>query len=298
MLIETMLATMLLGAGFEDVVSPSARMERVATGYRFVEGPAWDGKDSLYFSDIPANRIIRLGPGDVTTVFRADSGQSNGLMFDARGRLVACEHRNRRISRTEPDGTIVAVVDRIGGKRLNSPNDLVIDSAGGVYFTDPRYGSRDDLELNTEDVYYVTAAGELSRVSQQPTKPNGIALSPDGTVLYVADNGASNVLAYRVSAPGKIGRGRIVARLTGGPDGMCVDTAGRLYVTGPAGIWVFDPPGQRGASLLGILETPEHPANCTFGGPENDILYITARTSLYRIQLNAKGIQASATDGH
>ncbi len=261
---------------------PQAR--RLAGDFAFSEGPAWDRRgQALYFSDIPRSCIIRFAEGD-TSVANADSGQSNGLMFDAAGELVACEHRGRRVSRARPGEPGRTIVDRYQGKRLNSPNDLWIDAAGGIYFTDPRYGGREDLEQDVEAVYYVDRGGDITRIIGDLVRPNGIALAPDGRHLYVVDNGADSLWRYPVEAPGRVGPGRRIAWVTH-PDGMTVDVRGRLYVTGREGVVVLEPDGR----WIGVIGVAEQPANCTFGGPDQRVLYITARTSLYAIPTLTRG---------
>lgn len=272
-------------AGLTDVVAPGAKVEQLATGFQFVEGPAWDAANQcLYFTDIPPGHILRYQRG-VVSVANSESGQANGLMFDARGRLVACEHRGRRVSRVDKTGDPANdVVARFDGRKLNSPNDLWLDQHGGIYFTDPRYGARDDLEQDVEAVYYVDAAGKITRIIHDLVKPNGIALSPDGTMLYVMDNGADKAYRYKVLGPGRIGKGEHIYDVKH-PDGMTVDVKGRTYVGAQGGVWVFDADGRR----LGVIDTPEQPTNCTFGGHANQTLFITARKSLYAIETKTRG---------
>lgn len=262
---------------------PAAK--KLAGSFKFTEGPAWNFKDdSLFFSDIPANAIVRYKDGKVS-VANARSGQSNGLMFDRSGALIACESQGRLLSRADVPGRPgKTIVDRYEGKRLNSPNDLSIDEQGGVYFTDPRYGGRDDLELDKEAVYYVTADGRISRIIDDLVRPNGIALSPDGKMLYVIDNGTSLLYRYPVQGPGKIGKGERIA-YTPGPDGMTVDEKGRLYVTGFEGVCVLTPDGK----WIGVIAVPEQPSNCTFGGKGCRTLFITARTGLYGLETETRG---------
>jgi len=262
---------------------PVAR--KVADGFKFTEGPAWNFKEgSLLFSDIPNAHIVRYREGK-TGVANAQSGQSNGLMFDRHGALIACEHAGRRVSRaTTPGGPAETVVDSYQGKKLNSPNDLWIDTQGGIYFTDPRYGNRDDMEMKEEAVYYVTAGGQITRIIDELVRPNGIALSPDGKTLYVIDNGTSLLYRYPVLGPGRIGKGELIA-YTLWPDGMSVDRSGRLYVTGLEGVLVLEPDGK----WIGIIASAEQPANCTFGGKDNQTLFITARTGLYAIDTLVRG---------
>jgi gluconolactonase len=263
----------------------------IRDGLRFTEGPAAAPSGLIYFSDIPAQRIYRYNPQDKQiSVFREQSGGANGLMFDSKGRLVACEGKARRVTRTESDGSITILAERYQGKRLNSPNDLVIDAQGGVYFTDPRYGRRDDMELDVEAVYYIRPDGTLLRIIDDLTRPNGIALSPDGRTLYVADHGDRRIVAYDLPRPAEPTRPRPLidvkqADQRGGPDGMCVDQSGRLYIAGPGGIWIVWPDGKK----LDQIDTPEQPTNCAFGGRDSNTLYITARQSFAKIRLQARG---------
>gem|GEM_PF-321870 len=266
------------------ILSRDARLRRLAGGFEFTEGPAWSPRDeALFFSDIPRAHIVRFAAGG-SAVANDHSGQSNGLMFDRAGLLVRCEHGGRRVSRGRPDQPGETIVSHYQGKRLNSPNDLWIDAAGGIYFTDPRYGARDDMEMDKEAVYYVSADGRITRIIDDLVRPNGIALAPDGRYLYVVDNGASAVHRYPVAAPGKIGTGQRIAHVTG-PDGMTVDREGRLYIAAADGVWVLEADGK----WIGCIETPETPANCTFGDAGRQTLYITARTSLYAIETQTRG---------
>lgn len=265
-------------------------VEQVATGYRFTEGPAEAPDGTIYFTDTPNNQIHRFDPATgESAVFREDAGRANGLMFDAQGRLVACEGAapggRRRVSRTEPDGTLTTLADTWENKPLNSPNDLDIDAGGGIYFTDPRYGNRDDMQLDVEAVYYLAADGTLTRVIDDLVRPNGLILSPDEKTLYVADNGARKLVAYDVSTPGKPENPRPFSPMGpghgGGCDGMSIDAQGRVYATGDEGVYIFNPDGTQAA----LVPTPERPANCTLAR-DGKTLYITARTSLYRVVLD------------
>ncbi len=276
----------------EAVCAKDAVFETLGSGFRFTEGPAADMMGNVFFSDIPNERIHRY---DATTgkltVFREKSGKSNGLMFGRNGRLYACEGGARRVARVEADGkTTTTVASHWKGKRLNSPNDLALDADGGIWFTDPRYGRRqDDREIDVEAVYYVDAKGVVHQRIADLKRPNGIALSIDGRTLYVADNSARLVMAYPVTAPGVIGTGRLFARMDakerGGPDGMCLDERGNVYAAGQKKIWIWSPAG----TLLRTLTPPEAPANCTFGGPQRRTLYVTARKGFYRIPMLVRG---------
>jgi len=274
------------------IMPEDAKAEKIATGFRFTEGPAVDKEGNLFFTDIPNNTIIKITPDGKQTVFREKSGAANGLMFDAEGRLVACEGGRRRVTRTEKSGKVIVLADSYKDKKLNSPNDLIIARDGSIYFTDPRFGQMDDLEQPVEGVYRITPAGKITLVVDDMKKPNGIFLSTDQKTLYVSDSSQKLVRAYTVKADGNATDGRDFAKMEsdkqGAPDGMTLDSKGNLYVTGPGGTWVFDKTGKH----LLTIETDEVPANCTFGGKDNKTLYITARTSVYSIRLNIPGVMS------
>jgi gluconolactonase len=233
-----------------------------------------------------------------TTVYRQPSGRANGLDFDPQGRLVACKGANtggnRRVSITEPDGTVRTLADRWQGKRLNSPNDVTIDRQGRIYFTDPRYGGQENRELDAESVYRIDPDGRLTRIVTDVQKPNGIVLSPDMKTLYVADSnpsGNQHLLAFPLQADGSVGSKRLLHDFGKGRgiDGMCVDVHGNIYGAAgrdqTGGIYVFSPEGKQ----LAFLPVPETPTNCVFGGQDRKTLYITAGKSLYRIALQNEG---------
>jgi len=265
--------------------------ERIATGFQFTEGPVWHPDGYLLFSDIPAGRIYKWSPDGTLEVFRQPSGNSNGLTFDQQGRLIACEHGTRRVSRTEPDGRVVPLATHYQGKRLNSPNDVVVKSDGSIYFTDPPYGVQPEKrELSFQGVYRIAPDGTLTLLADDFDRPNGLAFSPDESILYVDDTTQRHVRAFDVLPDGTLANGRIFAEMhspaTGGPDGMKLDVEGNLYVTGPGGTWLFDPEGNH----LGTLVTPEKPANLAFGDTDRRTLYITARTSVYRVRTKLPGV--------
>jgi gluconolactonase len=266
--------------------------ERIATGFKFTEGPVWHPDGYLLFSDIPANRIIKWMPDGKPETFRHPSGNSNGLTYDRQGRLIACEHGNRRVSRTEPDGTITVLANQYQGKRLNSPNDAVVKSDGNIYFTDPPYGVDEEArELDFQGVYRIAPDGTLTMLIDDFDRPNGLAFSPDEKTLYIDDSARRHVRAFNVLEDGTLANGRVLVDMAiaepGVPDGMKVDTKGNLYVTGAGGTWVVSPTGKH----LGTIVTPELPANCAFGDSDNKTLYITARTSVYRVRLKTEGVK-------
>ena len=288
-----------MNSEFRRIVPEGAKVERLGTGFQFTEGPVWNVKGGyLLFSDIPANRIKKWTPKDGISDFRFPSGKSNGLTFDRRGRLIACEHANRRVSRTEEDGTIVTIASHYKGKKLNSPNDVVVKADGSVYFTDPPYGLNpifgtfEEQELTFYGVYRVSPNGDNLSLLIDDSVPNGLAFSPDESLLYVADTEMNHIRVFNVNDNGKTTNGRIFAEISGeplAPDGMKVDSEGNVYVTGKGGIWVLNLEGRR----LGIITVPELPANLCWGDREWKTLYITARTSIYRVHLNIAGIPVS-----
>jgi gluconolactonase len=265
--------------------------ERLASGFEFTEGPVWHPDGYLLFSDIPAARIYQWKPDGSVVVWRDRSGNSNGLTLDRQGRLVACEHGNRRVSRTEENGAALTLADRYEGKRLNSPNDVVAKSDGTIYFTDPPYGiTPEQSELPHNGVYRILPDGELELLADDFERPNGLAFSPDESVLYIDDSGRRHVRAFDVQPDGTLANSRVHADMDhpqpGSPDGMKLDIEGHLYVTGATGVWVFEPDGTH----LGVIVTPERPANCAWGDSDRQTLYITARTSLYRIRTRVPGV--------
>ena len=271
-----------------------AKVERVATGFRFTEGPVWFYEErSLLFSDIPANRIFKLTLNGRLATFRQPSGHSNGLTRDREGRLIACEHGNRRVTRTEKDGSITVLAEVFRGKKLNSPNDVVVRSDGCIYFTDPPYGIKpEQQEQPIQGVYRLSPnTRDLSVVADDFEKPNGLAFSPDEKKLYINDSSRRHVRVFDVACDGSLSDHRLFHDMNvkepGSPDGMKVDVSGRVYCTGPGGVWVFDKKGAH----LGTIVTPEKPANCAWGGDDWRSLYITARSSVYKIQFNSPGIK-------
>jgi gluconolactonase len=260
----------------------------VAAGLEFTEGPAWHPDGYLVFSDIPASTIYNIGQHGLE-VFRRPSGNSNGLAFDPQGRLVACEHGNRRVSITQPDGTVAPLATHYEGKRLNSPNDVVVRSDGAVYFTDPPYGVEAGLrELDFQGVFCVRAEGTLTLAVGDFVKPNGLCFSPDESLLYIADTELHQVRVFDVAADGTLANGRVFFQVSAPtqlrPDGMKVDAGGNLYVAGFDGVWVIAPDGRH----VETWPLPIRPSNLAFGD-DGHSLYITARPVVYRVRVRNHG---------
>jgi len=280
---------------FNTLVADDAVLEHVATGFGATEGPVWLG-DHLLFSDIPRSRTIRwreLPEGPEVTTYRTPTGNANGLTLDGEGRLLRCEHSGRRVTRIEHDGTETTLVDRYEGKRLNSPNDVVVHSSGAIYFTDPPYGLpnfTEGKELSFHGVFRLDPNGTVTLLAQDFDRPNGLCFSLDETILYVADTSRQHIRAFDVQADGSVTNGRIWADLTstdiGRPDGMKIDQQGNLYCTGGGGVRVVTPAG----NIVGRILVPEQNRNIGFGGPDWRTLYMTAGAGLYRIRLNIPGI--------
>lgn len=280
-------ATLLVAA--EAGLLTDCKVEKISSGYKFTEGPVWSMSGTLLFSDIPANRIYELKPEK--HVFRDPSGGSNGLTLDLQGRLIACEHGNRRVSRTEKDGSVTVIAASYRGKKLNSPNDVVVKSDGSIYFTDPTYGIKPEQnELGFQGVYRVKPGSPPVLLVKDFVQPNGLCFSPDEKLLYIADSSdLRHIRVFDVNKDGRLANGRVFAAIPErgpGPDGMKVDKQGRLYAAGPNGVWVFDPSGRH----IGTISVPETPANLAWGDADGKTLYITARTSIYKARLQTGGV--------
>lgn len=264
-------------------IGPAGEIVKLHTGFKFTEGPAADAEGNVFFSDIPNNRIHKVDLEGKLSTFLENSEGANGLMFDARGRLVACQGGSgRMVAIGIADQKVAVLAEKMSEK--GKPNDLVIDQAGGVYFTDP----------GEKSVYYLPADGKAAAILTDLPRPNGVILSPDEKTLVVLPSGSADVMAYPVTAPGKVGAGRVFCRLEQaaqgpprGGDGLTVDTKGNFYFTQPSlsAIQVVSPEGK----TLGLIKFPEGPANCTFGGKGLKTLFVTARTSLYAVKMEATG---------
>ena len=266
-------------------------LDKIATGFIFTEGPVWHPDGFYYFVDIKSNLLYRMVPGQAPVKVRETLG-GNGTTFDLQGRLINCEGDGRRVTRTAADGTVTVLVDRFEGKRLNRPNDVICHSNGSLYFTDP--GIRVPLaerELENAAVYRIAPDGAVSVVALFEY-PNGLAFSADERTLYVANTRWTQYIhALELDAAGSMVRRRVFADMSadgtnGVPDGMKVDTAGRVFCTGTGGVWVFEPDGTR----IGIIETPEVCANVAFGGPDLRTLLLTASTSVYSLRVKTPGL--------
>ncbi len=274
---------------FRAILLSDSTVTRLATGFRFVEGPVWLD-EALLFSDIPADTIYRWAGGEEAGVFRQPSRHANGNTLDGQGRLVTCEHGSRTVTRTEPDGTVTTLASTYQGKKLNSPNDAVVKSDGTVWFTDPPYGIKpDQAEQAANRVYRLDAgAAEPVAVAEDFSRPNGLCFSPDEKHLYIADSDTKihHIRRFRVTAQNTLEGGEVFCTIEPGvPDGIRCDSEGRLYSTAGDGVHVFSPEGH----LLGKIHTPKTAANCCFGGADRSTLYITASDSVWAVQLNVTG---------
>jgi gluconolactonase len=293
----------ILDERFVRLVCGPARVHRLFTGAHWAEGPAWfPAGRYLVFSDAPNNRMFRYDEtNDAVSVFRQPSNNTNGNSVDREGRLVSCEHGTRRVTRTEHDGSITVLANNFEGKRLNSPNDVVVKSDGSIWFTDPTYGIDNDYEGNkapsetgTRNVYRIDPqSGALSVVCDDFIQPNGLAFSPDESLLYIADTGRTHgtqnpahIRVFDVGGAGRLANGRVFADSTNGLfDGFRIDEAGRVWSSAADGVHVYEPDG----TLIGKVLVPETVANVCFGGPKRDRLFICGTTSLYSVRLFVNG---------
>ena len=295
----------ILDPSFRRYTIPIVFLEKLHGGMRWAEGPVWFGDHGcLIFSDLPNNRMLRWDEmtGRVT-VFRSPSNFSNGNTRDRQGRLVTCEHRGRRVTRTEPSGEITVLADRYEGKRLNSPNDVVVRSDGTVWFTDPTYGisaeyegGKAESEIGSCNVYRLDPRdGSLRVVVDDFSRPNGLAFSPDEKRLYIADSGfwpnpeaPHHIRCFDVTDDGQLRNSRVLAEVSPGiPDGFRVDVDENIWTSAGDGVQCVN----RGGELIGKIAVPEKVANVCFGGPARDRLFICGHTSLYAIHVNTRGVQ-------
>ncbi len=279
-----LLTTISSGAEKASVVAAGAKVEKLAGGFKFTEGPAADARGNVFFTDIPNNRIHKWSLDGKLTTFRENSGGANGLYFDRKGNLLACEGGGRRLVSISRRGDVKVLADKYRDKKFNSLNDLWIGPRGGIYFTDPRYGRRDDMEQDGEHVYYLGPLRErLIRVIDDMVRPNGIIGTRNGSKLYVTDHGGKKTFVYRVNPDGTLSNKTLFA--PEGSDGMTIDNEGNVYLTTNV-VAVYNQDGKK----IEEIAVPEQPSNVTFGGRDKRTLFITARTSLYAVRTRVKGL--------
>ncbi|HMB96243.1 MAG TPA: SMP-30/gluconolactonase/LRE family protein [Tepidisphaeraceae bacterium] len=277
------------------LIPSDAKIEKLASGLQFVEGPAWMRDGFLIFSDIPANKMMKWSAKDGLGVFRDPSHNSNGNTLDAQGRLFTCETGTRRVSFTERDGTVKTLVDRYQEKKFNSPNDIVVKSDGTVWFTDPNYNIPKGEAQEQEHLLVYRVEPQTKNISPVAgwdfDKPNGLCFSPDEKKLYIADSGKPHhIRVFNVQSDGKLSGGDVFCVIDRGvPDGFRCDEFGNLWSSAGDGVQIFSPDGK----LIGKIPVSETPANLCFGGDDGKTLYITARHSIYRIQTNVHAAKAT-----
>ena len=276
---------------FWELIPKSARLDTVGTGFGFTEGPVWDPAGFLYVSDEEQNKIYKLSPDGNKSELIA-LGDPDGSTYDREHRLIDCASVLRAIIRISPDGNYETLADRFEGKKFNSPNDVVLGPDGALYFTDPTLDlpKGEKQELAFQGVFRVDSTGKVTLLTRELSQPNGLAFSPDGKKIYLDDSDQRNIRVYDFHAGGTISNGRVFGEEPGGrddgvPDGIKLDRKGNLYITGPGGIWIWDSQGRH----LGTILMPQQPANLAWGGPQLSTLYITATTSVYKLETSAKG---------
>lgn len=259
------------------------QIEEIASGFPGGEGPVWSRQGFLLFSEYDNNRIYKYVPGKAPEVYREDSHGANGNTMDRQGRLYTCEYRSRRVTRTDRKGRIETIAERFEGKRFNAPNDIVVNRNGHIYFTDPLFTPLDHRDLDFFGVYHMTPKLEIEAIAKMQTRPNGIALSPDGRILYVANSDEKNIRAYDLDKKGHASNERIVVVGLEGADGMKVDVKGNLYVAS-RGVVVYSPDGK----LLGKIQPAKNPRNLAFGDADFRTLYMIGPV-LYKVRLDVAG---------
>lgn len=284
--------------GMRTVVGESVPMERLATGFLFTEGPLWHARDRyLLFSDMPGDHMRMWSEKGGVTTFRKPCAQSNGLAWDREGRLIVCEHATSKVTRTESDGRSTVIASHHEGKELNSPNDVVVKSDGGIYFSDPTYGRNEyygnprPLPRDFRGVYRAEADGRsVILLADDFGQPNGLCFSLDERRLFVNDTDRQHIRVFDLRADGTLTNSRVFAETTGegagAPDGMKIDSAGNVYCCGPGGIHVISPDGVS----LGVIRMPEYTANFCFGDDDCRSLFVTASTSVYRLRVRTPGL--------
>jgi sugar lactone lactonase YvrE len=271
----------LAAQDFDDV-----KVERAADKLLFAEGPAWAHEGWLIFCDVPSNRMMKFVPGEGTQVYRENSNGAEGNAIDSQGRLYTCEARARRVTRTDKKGKIDVIAEKFEGKRLNAPNDITVRHDFQTYFTDPAFGSQmEGRELNFFGVYHISPKGDLEVIAKPKGRPNGIALAPGGKILYVTNSDEKKVYAYDLDKNGVASNERVaLSGIEGIPDGIRTDEKGNLYIAAKA-VLIYTPEGK----LIRQIPLSEKPSNLAFGDSDLQSLYVTARTSVYRLRLPVKG---------
>jgi gluconolactonase len=273
-------------------IGPVGDIKKAHTDFKFTEGPAQDAEGNIYFSDIPNEKIHKFDLDGKLTTFREKSNTANGLMVNAKGEIVACEMTGAIVALSADGKDRRVITDKYDGKRYNAPNDLVLDKAGGVYFTDPEFRAPKPLPQGKTCVYYADASGKVTRIIDDLPNPNGVRLAPDERTLYVFPTSQKQQMSYPVEGPGKLGKGKVFCELEQakeganvGGDGGTVDVKGNVYIAATTGLQVFDKDGK----LLGTIKFPEQPSNATFGGKDMKTLFVTARTSVYTCPMEVAG---------
>lgn len=272
------------GPSKQSLIADGAIVEGVASDFQFTEGPAADLQGNLYFTDVFAHKIYKYTIDGTLSLFMENTQATNGLYFDTAGKLIGCVGNGGKVAFINPDTTTKDIVNQFSGLPFNSPNDLWIDPKGGIYFTDPRYGNRNNMPQDGEHVYYVAPDHKtVTRVIDDMVQPNGLIGTPDGMTLYVADYGGQMTHKYTINEDGTLADKKLFTME--GSDGMTMDQHGNVYITTDT-VNIYNPKGE----LIETITTPQQPSNVTFAGPDKNILYITARTALYKIKMNVKGI--------
>lgn len=280
-------AALLSAQDFSDI-----HVEKVASGLHYTDGPAWSAEGFLLFSDTVTDKLEKFTPGKGLTEFASRAGGASGNAYDDQGRLYTCEFRERRVTRTAKNGKVDVVAARFEGKRLNAPSDIVVRRDGNVYFTDPAFGDQQDArELDFNGIFRITPRGEVEAVARWRSRPNGVALAPNGRTLYVSDADARSVHAFDLDRGGAASNDRVmIARVPGVPAGLSTDEKGDLFVAGRK-VYVYSPKGD----LLRDISFAETPSGVTFGDADLQSLYVTARAAVYRVRLNVKGFVPYST---
>jgi len=290
------LSFLILGLGFiscnsqKELIKEGQKPQLISSEFEFIEGPASDAEGNIYFTDQPNNRIHKWSVEDGTiSIFIENSGRANGLYFDSEGNLLAAADENSEIWKINPEKEVEVLIESFEGNRLNGPNDLWIAPGGGFYFTDPYYQrdywERTEKEIEEERVYYVNPQGEISIVVDDLVQPNGIIGTPDGKTLYIADIGANKTYSYKINRDGSLSDKKLFTEL--GSDGMTIDNKGNIYLTGN-GVTVFDKSGNK---IQHIPIDKDWTANVTFGGKNQQTLFITAQQAVYSLEMNVKGVR-------